>query len=95
MATQEAKIQSPTVDTSGMEKSQLLLLGLNLLKGLNIPCAVVQPQVKAASDTSTMSSAPNSPSKEPVLSLVTSEGSRKRKRDQSDIINEVEKREKR
>lgn len=97
---QEMKVQVPKIVAPEMDKAQLLILGLNLLnKGLNLPCAVVQPQAKPTSSLPTKSSSavPISPCKTgPVLPVpLSAEGSRKRKRDQGADSSEVDKKEKR
>ena len=104
----QQRIKAPPKLTSEIDKAQLLILGLNLLnKGLNVPCAVVQPQAKSTTSSpmlssgpsspsgSSTSSVPNSPRKVPVLPLALNDASRKRKRDQGADVSEVEKREKR
>ncbi len=76
-----------------MDKSKLLMLGLNLLNKLKLPCAVVAPQTQAP-PPSTL------PVDKPTNSPVPPQpecDNRKRKRDSSDDdeISEAGKREKR
>ncbi len=86
------------------DKSQLLLLGLQLLnKGLKLPCAVVPPHVqttaatdkpkpspvKVASSPPVRGTAPASPGPEDEVNV------RKRKRNLNEDLSEVERREKR
>lgn len=101
--TENQSPQAPKSTGPEMDKKQLLLLGLNLLnKGLKLPYAVVRPQAKpsaprpASELTEKLKSSLSTPTS-PLKSQVTVEldGSRKRKRDSTDDLSEVEKREKR
>lgn len=93
-----APISPPGPGSGSPDKNQLLLLGLQLLnKSLRLPCAVVPPQVQTKSSEkpkpSLVKAVGSPPAK--VVPQTSPGDSRKRKRDHSDDLSEVEKREKR
>lgn len=108
MADDKASSQAFKVLTglapSEMDKSKLLLLGLNLLnKGLKLPYAVVHPQVKGPAPKPPSQLAeklktpltPHGPPKKQDQIPISQENTRKRKRDPADDLVELDKKEKR